>query len=121
MLWSSGMHHTSVQYSVIAVRDAAGAWHTNAVGEEGPGLLAIEPQPMEVLDRTLSSEEGRALDRALADPCLYRSPTFQSDPRIAAGGATQTVEVVSPSRKWVASWFGVRTPQEQTIVDMIAN
>ena len=121
MLWSSGTHHTSVQYSVIAVRDAAGAWRTNAVGEEGPGLLAIKPQPMQILDRALSSEEGQALDRALADPCLYASPTFQRNSGIVAGGATQTVEVDSPSRKWVASWFGVRTPQEETLVNMIAN
>jgi hypothetical protein len=120
MLWSTGMHHTSVQFSVVAVRNAEGEWHTSAVGEEGPGLLPIEHHPMQTLDRALTSEEGLALDKALADPCLYASPTFQRDPSIAAGGATQTIEVDSPSHKWVGSWLGTRTPQEENLINLIA-
>ena len=121
LLWSSGKHHTSVSLSIIAVRDARGEWRTSGVGEEGPGLLPIEPRPMDVLDRNLTPEEGRALDQALEDPCLYASPRFQRNPDIASGGAFQTIEIESPGRRWVASWFGARTPQIEAVVNLIAN
>jgi hypothetical protein len=120
MLWSQGTHHTSVRYSVVTVRNAEGMWHTNAVGEEGPGLLPIEPHPMQVLDRALTTEQGKALDQALADPCLYASPTFERDPGIVAGGAVQTLEIDLSGRKWIGSWFGMRTQQEEKIVGLIA-
>jgi hypothetical protein len=120
LFWSSGKHHTSVTFSVVAVRDAQGTWRSSGVGEEGPGLLSIEPHPMQVLDRELTAEQSSALDQALADPCLYASPRFQRDPNIASGGADQTIEIESPSGRWVASWFGARTPQIESIIELIA-
>jgi hypothetical protein len=120
LFWSSGRHHTLVSFSVIAVRDAHGRWRTSGVGEEGPGLSPIEPTPMPPLERELSQEEGRALDQVLADPCLYASPTFRLGPNIVAGGAVQTIEVEMGTRRWISSWFGARTPQQETVVSLIA-
>ncbi|MCC2978635.1 hypothetical protein [Sphingomonas sp. IC4-52] len=81
-------------------------------------LADIEPNRM-TLERSLSSEEGRALDQLLADPCLYASPTFQRNPNIVAGGAEQTMEIETPERRWISSWFGRRTPQQAGVINQI--
>ena len=120
LFWSSGMHHTRVSFSVVAVRDTQGRWRTSGIGEEGPGLLAIEPRPLQRLERKLSPEESRNLDQALADRCLYASPTFQRDAGIASGGSVQTLEVETPEQRWVSSWFGVRTPQQEAVISLIS-
>ncbi|MEG8029854.1 hypothetical protein [Sphingomonas aerolata] len=120
-LWTFGKHHTSVSYSLIVVRDEKGRWHTNGIGEEGPGLLPIEPRTLKIINRALSPEQGRALDQALADQCLYASPTFQRDPGIVSGGAVQTFEVETRTRRWVSSWFGVRTPQQDAVMKLLAD
>lgn len=120
LFWSFGVHHTSVSFSVIAVRNAQGQWHTNGVGEEGPGLLQIAPRPWGALDRDLSVAQGRKLDHLLADPCLYASPRYQRDPAIVAGGAEQTLEIESAEHHWIGSWFGARTPQEEAVVESIS-
>lgn len=83
-------------------------------------MLSIEPRPMQVLDRELTPEQGSALDQALADPCLYASPRFQRDPNIVSGGAVQTIEIETPEGRWVASWFGARTSQIESIIELIA-
>lgn len=119
LFWSYGIHHTSATFSVVAVREADGTWRTSAVGETGPGLLRIDPSATDPLDRTLSVDEGRALDVLLADPCLQASPRFQRNPNIVAGGATQTIEIETEGRRWIASWFGVRVPQTEAIVTAI--
>jgi hypothetical protein len=119
LFFSSGVHHTHVSFSVVAVRDAQGKWRTSGIGEEGPGLLRIEPRPLNALERELSPEESRALDGRLADRCLYASPTFQRNPNIVAGGAVQTMEIETPGRRWISSWHGVRTPQQEAVIDLI--
>lgn len=119
LFWSSGMHHTRVQFSVIATRNTNGTWQTNGVGEESSALLPMEPKIWPELNRNLSFEASRALDRLLADPCLYASPRFQRAPNIIAGGAIQTIEIETPERRLVASWWGVRTPQQEALVNMI--
>lgn len=119
LFWSSGTHHTSFDFSVIAVRDAQGRWRTSGIGEQGPGLPSIAPRPPLTLERDLSVDEGRALDRALADPCLYASPTYQRNPGIVAGSAVQTMEIETPQRRWTGSWVGIRTPQQASVVNLI--
>lgn len=119
LFWSSGTHHTRVQFSVIATRTADGTWHTNGVGEESSAMLSIKPETWPAWNRNLTLEAGHALDTLLADPCLYASPRFQRNPNIIAGGAIQTIEIETPERRWIAAWLGTRTPQQDALVNMI--
>ncbi|WP_231022579.1 hypothetical protein [Sphingomonas sp. IC-11] len=118
LFWSSGAYHSMVSSRVVAVRDWQGKWHTSGFSEATSMLADIEPSRM-TLERSLSSEEGRALDQLLADPCLYASPTFQRNPNIVAGGAEQTMEIETPGRRWISSWFGRRTPQQAGVINQI--
>lgn len=120
LFWSFGAHLESVTYSVIAVRNAEGRWHTSGVGVKNIGIPVSPPSLMTPLDLDLSPEQAAALDQMLKDPCLYAAPTFQRNPSIAAGGAEQTLEIETPTKRRVAAWFGVRTPQQEAVINLIA-
>lgn len=117
---SLGSHHTTAQFSVVAVRRGDGIWHADAAGETGPGLLQIPTTATPHKAYDLSREESRRLDGLLKDRCLNAAPTFMRDPNIVSGGALQTLEIETAGDRAVLSWFMIRTPQEEQIINLIA-
>jgi hypothetical protein len=118
--FSSGTHHTSVQFTVVAARRTDGLWHVDEAGEEGPGLLRIPVSPMAHRSSDLSAGESRRVDALLADPCLRSAPRFMRDSEIMSGGALQTLDIVTAKRRLTLSWFGLRTREEERLVNLIA-
>jgi hypothetical protein len=118
--FSSGTHHTSVQFTVAAARGPDGLWHVDEAGEEGPGLLRIPVSPIPHKSYDLSASESRRVDALLADPCLRAAPRFMRDPEIMSGGALQTLDIVTARGRLTVSWFGLRTREEERLVNLIA-
>lgn len=120
LLYSFGSHHTSVAWSIIATRDASGFWQVDEVAEEGPGLLAIAPRLLRQRTHVLDAETSRTLDQMIESECLHLAPTFQRDGGIVAGGAVQTLEIETPKGRWISSWMGTRTAEQERMVALLA-
>jgi hypothetical protein len=119
ILWyANGGDLVTATFSVIAVRNAQGRWHVSAVGQTQAWLPDAKAVPMPPIDRDLSEPEGRSLDRLIDDPCLYVGPTFLRDPDLV-GGVVSTMEVETPHRRWIGSWWGLPTAQEKSVIDVI--
>ena len=120
ILWyAEGGDLETTRFSVIAVRDAQGLWHSSGVGESVAWIQGAKPTPMNPLSRDLTAEESRALDKLLEDPCLYAEPTFLNDPTVVAGGLFSTLEVEIPGNQWRGSWHVLPTKQESAVIDLI--
>jgi hypothetical protein len=105
--------------SLVAVRHANGRWHVTQVGEAEGGIAEAGMARLRGVDGQISVKQGRALDKLLADPCLYAAPTFQAYRYPGGGGEIQTLEIETPKRKRVASWVLVNTPQQQAVIDLL--
>lgn len=119
LFYSTGTHHWSVQFSVVATRGDDGVWHADEAGEEGGGLLRVPTTALPHRAYDLSARESRRLDALLRDRCLYAAPTFLAEPDLV-GGAVQTVEIETGRRRAILAWYGMRTPREEELVRLIA-
>ncbi|MBY8827218.1 hypothetical protein [Hephaestia mangrovi] len=120
ILWYAvGGDLATQSFSVVATRNAAGLWHVSGVGQTLVWIKGAKPSPMPSIDRTLDAEESSALDKMLADPCLYAGPTFADNPHIHSGGLVETLEVETPEHLWVGGWHGMATDQEQAITNLL--
>lgn len=120
LLYSIGSHHTTVEFSVVAVRRTTGLWHVDEAGQESGGLLRIEPQTLPHKKYDLSARDSRRVDALIRERCLLAAPTFLRDPNIVAGGAYQTLEIVTGRQSTVLSWFGLRTPEVEKLIKLVA-
>lgn len=119
LLYSTASHHTTVEFSIVAVRRTSGIWHVDAAGRQARGLLDIEPKDLPRRVHDLSAEDSRRVDGLVADRCLLAGPAFLRDPDIVAGGAAQTLEIIGGRRSAVFGWFGRPTPEAQKLIDLI--
>jgi hypothetical protein len=103
---SISVHHLREEFSTVATRDADGRWHVSVVGEEGPGLLKIEPHLDSNNARTLSEAEGRHLDRLLNQGDLYRERSEFPKKLKVVGAAFHTMEIDTPRKHLVVRWVG---------------
>jgi hypothetical protein len=62
---SQAAHHTTMQMSTVAARDAAGRWTVNSMGEERAGLLQLPAKPIATAGRTLAADKARKLEALL--------------------------------------------------------
>ena len=120
LLHSIGVHHTAVEFSIVAVRRPDGIWHVDEAGMQSGGLLRLEPEALPHKEYDLSATDSRRVDALIADPCLLAAPTFLRDPNIVAGGALQTLEIATKRRSAVLSWFGLRTPETERLIKLVA-
>lgn len=119
LLFAAYAHHTRVDHSLVATRQADGIWYVDQVGEEKGGILAIETKALPRKAYALSASESGQVDALLKGRCLYASPTFLRDPNIASGGVVQTLEVEAPRRRAVLAWLGFSTPEVEQLVKLI--
>ena len=120
LVHSFGSHHRTVEFSIVAVRRSNGIWHVDEAGEAFDLLLRLGPQALPHKEYDLSATDSKRVDTLIADPCLLAAPTFLRDPNIVAGGALQTLEIATRRRSAVLSWFGLRTPEEEKLIKLIA-
>jgi hypothetical protein len=120
LLHSFGSHHTTVEFSIVAVRRSNGIWHVDETGEESAGLLETKPKALPHKAYDLSAGDSRRVDALIANPCLLAAPTFLRDPNILAGGARQTLEIITRRRAAVLSWFGLRTREVEELIKLVA-
>lgn len=102
--------------SVIATRQVEGPWHVSAVGQSQVWIEGTPPTRYPTIDRDLTPEQSRIVDRLLEDPCLYAGPTFLRDPGVAAGGLLSTLEIEMPAHRWIGSWHVLSTKQEADLI-----
>lgn len=115
---SVGLHHTRRVFSTIASRDQSGAWTVSVVGEESSGLLRMEPTLIPERLRTLTQQEGEALDRLLASRSLYsRSP--YSTGQIGVGSPEHVMEIDAAGRRLVVRWNGKLRGASGQIADIV--
>ena len=116
---SASAHHLSEDYSALATRGADGRWTVSIVGEEGPALLRIETRLIPETRKTLSAQEGEALDRLLAKTALYRqaSPAMPRD--IGVGAAFHTMEIRAPQGRSVIHWVGRLRGNAGRVADLV--
>lgn len=120
ILWyGNGGDLETTTISVIVVRNPAGIWHIDGVGQSQIWIKGAKPSRLPNIDRDLSAEDSRKLDTLIADPCLTGGPTFQRNPNIAAGGMINTLEVETADGHWIGGWWGAPTAQEQAVIDII--
>jgi hypothetical protein len=98
----------ALRYSIIGTRSATGTWQINRLGKRSPNLIDARPTKFQTFDTVLQAEAGRALDRMLADPCLYREPPR---PAVAFTGPpvdqwSVNVAIITPRRTHAASALG---------------
>lgn len=120
LLHSFGSHHSTVEFSIVGVRRPDGIWDVDEAGQETGGLLPTEPRIFPHKRYRLSAAESRQVDALVADPCLLAAPTYLRDPNIVAGGAEQTLEIVAGRRYVILSWFGMRTPEAEKLIELVA-
>lgn len=102
--YRSAVHHSSVQWSVVAWRDADGRWTVERGGEEGGGLLEMERRVWKTETWALPAATGEALDRLLGEPSIFDEPPLGEEP--AVGGLNSSLEIVSPSGRRSICWSG---------------
>lgn len=111
MIYSEGGHLATTRISIVAVRDAAGQWRTDAVGRSRIWVEDAPPDDMPHLARTLSIKDGRAVDTILANPAFWRETA--SSPHEAGppprGYASRNVAIVTPAcvRRGSAGYAGL--------------
>lgn len=118
--WGKGGDLGTTTFSIVATRTAAGAWHVDGAGQSVIWVAGAKPTPIRRIDRVLDADEGRTLDRLIADPCLRQGPTFTDDPRIVAGGLFNQLEIEQAGGSWRGGWHGTATPQVSAIADLLA-
>jgi hypothetical protein len=116
---SFGSHHGTVEFSVVAVRRPDGIWHVDEAGEEWSALSPTVSHALPHKQYDLSTAQSRRVDAAIADRCLLASPTFLRDPNLA-GGAMQTLEILSKRKHVILGWLGKRTREEEALLQLIA-
>jgi hypothetical protein len=115
---ASAAHHTSAEYVTIASRDDGGHWTISVVGEEGPALLAIAPHVIPEKTHVLSDDEGRALDRLLANPDLYQEHDPGNEP-LGIGVPYFVMEIITPRGHLTIKWFGRLVGNAGQIADLV--
>lgn len=120
LLHSFGTHHGTVEFSIVGVRRPSGIWRVSEAGEMSGGLLPLDPKALPHKAYDLSAKDSRQVDAFIADPCLLAAPTFLRDPNIIAGGAQQTLEITTRRRSVVLSWFGLRPPEAEKLIMLVA-
>ena len=119
LLWAEGGDLETTTFSIVATRRADGIWTTDGVGQSRSWAPGASPEVTEKFHRELTSEQGRSLDRAIAEPCLLNGPTNLNDGNIVAGGLYETLEIDLRHRHWIGSWHGLITPQQNAVFDLI--
>ncbi len=98
-IYSEGGHLATTRISIVAVRDAAGQWRTDAVGRSRIWVKDAPPDDMPHLTRTLDTAESRAVDTILANPDFWREtapPSRETGPP-PRDYASRDVAVVTPA------------------------
>jgi hypothetical protein len=116
---SVAVHHTRLEWSVIAWRDAVGLWRISAVGEDGPGgLLPIERRLLPETISTLPARHGRALDRLLRSSALYREPVRRTGD-IGIGAPFHVMQIVTPAGRTIVRWDGRLRGRTGHVADIV--
>ena len=104
----SGGHLSFVQFSLIAVRDSAGVWTIDRVGQlTRDPAFNVAPEITHANER-LDPDRGRLLDAIITNPCLYveaTQPTPTPSPP-PLGTRFAQVDVATPFRRHSASTDG---------------
>ncbi|GAA0665054.1 hypothetical protein FHT00_000983 [Sphingomonas insulae] len=112
-------HHTRTEWSIVASRSKDGQWTVERAGEEGPGLLAIEPHPLSASKTILTPDKGKALDRLLGDRQAYLEKVSGGD--LSIGGYASTMEIVTSGRTRRVDWTGRLVGKLGQIVDLVTS
>ncbi len=117
IIYGVAQHHTRTEWSVVASRSKGEKWTVERVGEEGPGLLPIDPHPLSASKTALSSDTGKALDRLLSDCQAYFEKVSGGDMPI--GGYASTMAIITPKRTRTIDWTGKLVGKLGQIVDTV--
>jgi hypothetical protein len=117
IIYGVAKHHTRTEWSIVASRSKDGKWTVERAGEEGPGLLPIDPHPLSASKTTLSSDTGKALDHLLSDRQAYLEKVSGGDMPI--GGYASTMEIITPKRTRTIDWTGKLVGKLGQIVDTV--
>jgi hypothetical protein len=112
-------HHTRTEWSIVASRSTDGTWIVERTGEEGPGLLPIDPHPLSPSKTALASGKGEALDHLLGDRHAYLERVSGGD--LPIGGYASTMEIITPKRTRSIDWTGKLVGKLGQIVDIVIN
>lgn len=107
LIFNTAAHHTTLTWSLVASRGNDGRWRVEQIGEETSSLLRIEPRPFRSR-WDLTDEQGRDLDRLLADPCLSAEPpsAYPLDPP-GIGATFWTMDIATPSLQRSSQAVGI--------------
>jgi hypothetical protein len=117
VVYGVAQHHTRTEWSVVASRREDGTWSVERAGEEGPGLLNIDPRPLPPSKATLSADKGMMLDRLLGDRATFREKVRGGDPSI--GGFASEMEIMTPARTRRVSWTGKLVGKLGQVADLV--
>lgn len=117
IIYGVAQHHTRIEWSVVASRSKDGKWVVERAGEEGPGLLQIDPRPLSVSKMTLPADKATALDRLLSDRKAYREKVAGGD--LAIGGYASEMEIITPKHTRKVDWTGRLVGKLGQIADLV--
>lgn len=109
LVFASGGHLATTQFSVVLEREDDGQWHGTAAGRS---RIWVENAPYAPMDRkawTLSAEKAERLDALLKGRCLYAEPSQFSSissgppPR---GAMAMHLDIVTPEQRRSAAFLG---------------
>ncbi len=117
IVYGVAQHHTRTEWSVVASRSKDGSWTIQRAGEEGPGLLQIEPHSLPNSSSTLSGADAGKLDRLLKGQGIFREKPTGGE--LIIGGYVSAMEIITPKRSRTVEWAGRLTGKLGEVADLV--
>lgn len=102
---------------MVASLSKDGSWTIERAGEEGPGLLGIDPRPLPTSSSKLSADDAGKLDVLLKDRDVFRGEAAGGE--LAMGGYVSEMEIITPARTRRVDWAGRLAGKLGEIADLV--